>query len=180
MIHAVYHNESVLMEPPSLSVTGTVCSDELTHKYKGFTVMTEEERYEALRHCRYVDEILRDAPWTLTPDFLEKHKVCVCLCILRPPPLTKSSASCSGALIQLSQGHFGISLYQIDYNLKFSYLDCCQCHHVIYFHNDINSKPATSAGNWKLLLLTLSCAWTTYSKSFTLPSIHPFGLSLLR
>lgn len=39
--------------------------------------MTEVERYEALRHCRYVDEILRDAPWTLTPEFLEKHKVCV-------------------------------------------------------------------------------------------------------
>lgn len=52
-----------------------VCSDELTHKYKGFTVMTETERYEALRHCRYVDEIVRDAPWTLSPEFLEKHKV---------------------------------------------------------------------------------------------------------
>lgn len=62
-----------------LSLTLTVCSDELTHKYKGFTVMSEEERYEALRHCRYVDEILRDAPWTLTPEFLEKHKVLVCV-----------------------------------------------------------------------------------------------------
>ncbi|MGH0188027.1 UNVERIFIED_CONTAM: hypothetical protein FKN15_027541 [Acipenser sinensis] len=37
--------------------------------------MTEEERYEALRHCRYVDEVVRDAPWTLTPEFLEKHKI---------------------------------------------------------------------------------------------------------
>ncbi|XP_061778019.1 choline-phosphate cytidylyltransferase B isoform X2 [Nerophis ophidion] len=52
-----------------------VCSDDLTHKYKGFTVMTEIERYEALRHCRYVDEVLRDAPWTLTPKFLEEHKI---------------------------------------------------------------------------------------------------------
>ncbi|XP_048123127.1 choline-phosphate cytidylyltransferase B isoform X3 [Alosa alosa] len=52
-----------------------VCSDELTHKYKGFTVMTEEERYEALRHCRYVDEVVRDAPWTLSPEFLEQHKI---------------------------------------------------------------------------------------------------------
>ncbi|KAG2457227.1 phosphate cytidylyltransferase 1, choline, beta b isoform X1 [Polypterus senegalus] len=52
-----------------------VCSDDLTHKYKGFTVMNEDERYEALRHCRYVDEVVRDAPWTLTPEFLEKHKI---------------------------------------------------------------------------------------------------------
>lgn len=52
-----------------------VCSDELTHKFKGYTVMTEDERYDALRHCRYVDEVVRDAPWTLSTEFLQKHKV---------------------------------------------------------------------------------------------------------
>ncbi|XP_072901727.1 choline-phosphate cytidylyltransferase B isoform X5 [Hemitrygon akajei] len=52
-----------------------VCSDDLTHQYKGFTVMNEIERYDALRHCRYVDEVIRDAPWTLSQEFLEKHKI---------------------------------------------------------------------------------------------------------
>jgi choline-phosphate cytidylyltransferase len=51
------------------------CSDEITHKLKGRTVMTDDERYEAIRHCRYVDEIVRDAPWTITEEFMEKHKI---------------------------------------------------------------------------------------------------------
>lgn len=51
------------------------CNDQLTHSRKGKTVMTDEERYEALRHCRYVDEVIVDAPWVLSEDFLEKHKI---------------------------------------------------------------------------------------------------------
>lgn len=51
------------------------CNDTLTHSHKGKTVMTDLERYEALRHCRYVDEVVIDAPWTLDNEFLDLHKI---------------------------------------------------------------------------------------------------------
>jgi choline-phosphate cytidylyltransferase len=52
-----------------------VCNDELTHKMKGKTVLTEKERYDSLRHCRYVDEVLINAPWTLSQEFIEEHAI---------------------------------------------------------------------------------------------------------
>ncbi|OEL15754.1 Choline-phosphate cytidylyltransferase 1 [Dichanthelium oligosanthes] len=51
------------------------CNDELTHKYKGKTVMTEDERYESLRHCKWVDEVIPDAPWVVSEEFLDKHNI---------------------------------------------------------------------------------------------------------
>lgn len=51
------------------------CSDAVTHKYKGKTVMTEDERYESLRHCKWVDEVIPDAPWVINQEFLDKHNI---------------------------------------------------------------------------------------------------------
>ncbi|GAB2279731.1 T-complex protein 1 subunit beta [Dionaea muscipula] len=51
------------------------CNDEITHKFKGKTVMTAAERYESLRHCKWVDEVIPDAPWVINQEFLDKHQI---------------------------------------------------------------------------------------------------------
>ncbi|KAK9762564.1 choline-phosphate cytidylyltransferase, variant 2 [Basidiobolus ranarum] len=60
---------------PEVYLLVGVCSDELTHKRKGKTVLTDHERYESLRHCKWVDEVVEDAPWYVTQEFLDQHQI---------------------------------------------------------------------------------------------------------
>jgi choline-phosphate cytidylyltransferase len=47
----------------------------LTHSLKGRTVMKDVERYESLRHCKWVDEVVKDAPWVVSDEFLQLHSI---------------------------------------------------------------------------------------------------------
>ncbi|CAG5102375.1 Oidioi.mRNA.OKI2018_I69.chr1.g270.t1.cds [Oikopleura dioica] len=60
---------------PNVTLIVGVSNDGLVHKFKGQTVCTDEERYEAIRHCKYVDIVLPDAPWTYSKEFFDKHKI---------------------------------------------------------------------------------------------------------
>lgn len=60
---------------PNVTMIVGCCNDEMTHKFKGQTVLKDTERYESLRHCRWVDELITDAPWVITNDFLEKNNI---------------------------------------------------------------------------------------------------------
>ena len=37
--------------------------------------MTHAERCESVRHCRWVDEVLPDAPWIVDQAWLDKHRI---------------------------------------------------------------------------------------------------------
>lgn len=50
-------------------------SDIETHKRKGLTVLTDQQRLETLKHCRWVDETIPNAPWCVTPEFVKQHRI---------------------------------------------------------------------------------------------------------
>ncbi|KAF8627592.1 hypothetical protein AX17_006165 [Amanita inopinata Kibby_2008] len=60
---------------PSVHLLVGVCSDELVREHKSRCVMSHTERLEAARHCRWVDEVIPDAPWVISDDFLGKHQI---------------------------------------------------------------------------------------------------------
>jgi glycerol-3-phosphate cytidylyltransferase-like family protein len=37
--------------------------------------MTDKERYESVRHCKWVDEVVEVAPWIVTQEFLDQHHI---------------------------------------------------------------------------------------------------------
>ncbi|KAF9174413.1 hypothetical protein BGX21_009912 [Mortierella sp. AD011] len=60
---------------PDVCLIVGVCDDVLTHSHKGKTVMTDKERYESVRHCKWVDEVVESAPWVIDQAFLDRHKI---------------------------------------------------------------------------------------------------------
>lgn len=60
---------------PEVYLIVGVTGDEETHKRKGLTVLSGKQRAETVRHCKWVDEVIEDCPWIVTPEFLEKHQI---------------------------------------------------------------------------------------------------------
>jgi len=75
--HALMFKQAKLAlgAPEKTKLIAGVCSDELTKKYKGDTVLDHKTRCESVANCKWVDEVAPDAPWTLNAEFLEKYHI---------------------------------------------------------------------------------------------------------
>ena len=52
-----------------------VHSDKDIAEYKRQPIINEKQRYEIVRSCKYVDEVLESAPLIMTKDFIERHEI---------------------------------------------------------------------------------------------------------
>lgn len=60
---------------PSVHLLVGICSDELCQENKARAVLSHFERLESARHCRWVDQVVPEAPWILDTEFLEKYEI---------------------------------------------------------------------------------------------------------
>ena len=52
-----------------------VLSDDTAASYKRRPIMSLAERVAVIESCRYVDEVIEDAPFQLTEEFLAEHSI---------------------------------------------------------------------------------------------------------
>lgn len=60
---------------PDVHLIVGVTGDKETHDRKGLTVLSGAERAETIRHCKWVDEVLPNCPWIVTPEFIDEHRI---------------------------------------------------------------------------------------------------------
>ena len=60
---------------PSVHLLVGVFSDDQCEQHNAPLQLAHEDRCEVLRHCRWVDEVVPDAPWTLHEKFLRARQI---------------------------------------------------------------------------------------------------------
>jgi choline-phosphate cytidylyltransferase len=60
---------------PTCILIAGIARDEDCMKYKRTPILTHDERIRSLRACKYVDEVIENAPWIITQEFLDRHRI---------------------------------------------------------------------------------------------------------
>lgn len=60
---------------PSVHLAVGVFADEVCSQHQSPTCSPHVDRCELVRHCRWVDEIIPDAPWSIDDNFLRMHRI---------------------------------------------------------------------------------------------------------
>ncbi|KAF8347765.1 choline-phosphate cytidylyltransferase [Amanita rubescens] len=72
--HALQLRQAKLAFPSVYLLVG-VFSDQLMASYGYTSLLPHVERCELVRHCRWVDEVVSEAPWIVSHEFLDQHKI---------------------------------------------------------------------------------------------------------
>ncbi|UZJ53073.1 hypothetical protein CBS101457_002393 [Exobasidium rhododendri] len=72
--HALQLRQAKLFFPSVHLIVGVVSSASCT-KHKNSPVLTSSERYTSVRNCKWVDEVVEDAPWIITQETLDKYQI---------------------------------------------------------------------------------------------------------
>lgn len=72
--HARLFKQIKDMNPNIILIVG-VCSEKDIIKHKTESVMSDQERTESVKHCKWVDEVYFPAPWNVTLDFIDSINV---------------------------------------------------------------------------------------------------------
>ncbi|KAK0550754.1 choline-phosphate cytidylyltransferase [Tilletia horrida] len=60
---------------PHVHLIAGVNSSTLCAEHKNRPLLSSEERYASVGACKWVDEVVVDAPWFITPEFIQAHKI---------------------------------------------------------------------------------------------------------
>lgn len=60
---------------PEVHLLVGVCSSAMVEQHKSHPVFSSEERYETMRHIRWVDEVIEEAPWAVDQAFMDKWQI---------------------------------------------------------------------------------------------------------
>lgn len=60
---------------PSVYLAVGVFSDQLLHLHGSPATLPHVERCEVVRHCRWVDEVITDAPWQVDDQLIHQHRI---------------------------------------------------------------------------------------------------------